>query len=199
MSPSSTRTPCRALGVFQVLGHDRLVRRQPVHVAQGCYVQQNSPGHDPVAGRLDGMGLSPFPRGNQVGRLAVVQLPLPGVVGQGVDVGDGLAVEDHSDIFGGSPSGQRALRGIGVPALPAVHHVALHLKGCVGRHFRQNRPGAAYRDPVLHQTGGLLGLGRRNQVEAAPLVIVAPSSPIAQRAHPTQHLLFRRILVRHEC
>ena len=123
-----------------------------------------------------------------VGRLAVVELAVPGIVGKGVDVGDGLAVKDHADELGGAPAGQLAFRRVGVAALAAVHHEALDLVGDVGGHVGDDGAGAAYGNAVPHQRCGLPPLVRANQVQATQLVVAAPPPPIAQGIEPFQYL-----------
>jgi len=39
-------------------------------------------------------------------------------------------------------------------------------------------------DAVLHQRGGLFALGRRNQVDRAHLVLLAPAAPVRKLRHP---------------
>ena len=134
----------------------------------------------------------------RLGGLAVVQLALPGVVGRGVDVGDGLPVKDHADVFSGAPAGKTAFRRIGVPALAAVHHVPLHLVSNIGGRFGDDWAGAAYGNAVLNQSCGLLSLGRRDQVQAALLVVVSPAAPVAEAVEPLQDLGFRRYFRCHE-
>ena len=175
------------LGPFrglQVFGHYRLVRGQPGDAPDGWDVQQYSAGDDAVGGHFDGMGLGAFPGGNLVGGNAVVELSLPGVVGKGVDVGDGLAVKHHADELGGAPAHQPPLRWVGVPPFPAVHHVTLDLKADIGRDVGDDGTGTANRHAVVDQSGCLLSLVWGNQVQASKLVILAPTAPIGKGGHP---------------
>ena len=113
-------------------------------------------------------------------------------------MGDGLSVKDHADVLGSAPAGKTAFRGIGVPALAAVHHVPLHLVGNVRGSFGKYGAGAAYRNAVLNQSCRLLSLGRCYQVQTTLLVVIAPAAPVAEAVEPLQHLGFRRYFRSHQ-
>ena len=80
-----------------------------------------------------------------------------------------LAVEHHADEFTGPAPGVAPFRRVGVAALAAIHHEALHLVGNIGSHLGGDGPGAANGYAVGHQSHRSFALLGADKVEAAKL------------------------------
>src|SRR5262249_51244826 len=61
-------------------------------------VDQYAAGDDAATRRLDAVAGCALPGGHAAGRDAVVHVTVPEEVGQAVDVGDGVAVENHAEV-----------------------------------------------------------------------------------------------------
>ena len=151
----------------------RPVRRDVRLAPVARHVEQDAPGDDAVAPGVDGAP------GGSLRRHAGVRVAAPPHpvdvphVAQGVDVRDGLAVVDEADVVdaGAGAIGARAL----------ADEVLLGLEH------------PAHRDPaaVADEPGRRGALLRRDEVDGALLVVVAPAAPVAEVAVPRLHLGLR--------
>ena len=77
---------------------------------------------------------------------------------------NGLAVKDHANKLGRAPPHPPPLRGIGVPAFTAIHHIALHLVGDVGGNLRSDGAGTTDGGAVVNQSCCLFAFLRGDQI-----------------------------------
>ena len=115
-----------------------------------------------------------------MGGSAIVHLPFPEEVSQAVDVGDGKAVEYHTEEVGGGLVDAGADLVAAAPALAALHHVMNGRRRDVGRGLEPHGAGATESSPFLNKTHSPLGLLRAEEIQRTQLVIFAPASPVGQ-------------------
>src|SRR5262249_2632989 len=143
-----------------------------------------------VTEHLDGVDGGALARGDEIRGAAVVELPLPEVVRGGVDVGDGVAMEDHADELGGPAALENALVAVVVAALAGADHEAHGLHGSLRGDLRAPGASAGDGDAVLHEARSGRALFRRDEIDGAELVVRAPASPVGQGTDVLAHLRF---------
>ena len=159
---------------FELPAVHRTVRRDVGLAAVARHVEEHSLRDDAVAPGVDGAPGGSLRRHADV---RIVALPhsvdVPHVT-QGVDVRDGLAVVDEPEVVDARPGAVRT-RALADEVLLGLEH-------------------AAHRDlaAVADQAGRRGALLRRDEVDGALLVVVAPAAPVAEVAVPRLHLVLRR-------
>src|SRR6516225_1912557 len=117
--------------------------------------------------------------------LPIVHLPIPELVAETIEMGDGQPMKGQPNKIRGTP--RTATR----RCFACVHHVVQRRNGGhVGSDLRDNEPGASDTDPLADQAPRLDSFLRGNQVEGTQLVLWPPAAPVAQGRHPAQHVLF---------
>src|SRR5262249_23754568 len=127
-------------------------------------------GHHPMLGLVD------VPRGglllhrDERRGLAIVHLPVPELVTEAIEMGDGQTMKGQpNEIRGASRSTPRR-------RVARVHHVVQRRNGGhICSDLRDNKPGAGDTDPLSNQTPRLDPFLRGNQVEGAQLVLWPPA------------------------
>ena len=163
----------------EVLGQDWLTGLHGLDTEQPGDVDEHAAGDD--AGRRGphiGTG-GPVAVVDEARRRAVVHPAVPEHVAGGVDVGDRHAVVDQPEELGGHRSvvvvrrtGALGRLVVWLALEPGADHVTLRVRA-LGPDVVGARDGDAVRDERRAAAAGLVG----HQVERAPLVVVAPSSP----------------------
>src|SRR5215470_5005033 len=117
--------------------------------------------------------------------LPIVHLPIPELVAETIEMGDGQPMKGQPNKIRGTP--RTATR----RCFACVHHVVQGRRGGhVCSDLRDNEPGAGDTDPLADQAPRLDPFLRGNQVEGTQLVLWPPAAPVAQGSHPAQHVLF---------
>src|SRR5256885_1482025 len=137
------------------------------------------------------LGLVDVPRGGLLLHrderrwLPIVHLPVPELVAEAIEMGDGQPMKGQPNEIRGTPRTATRRR------FACVHHVVQRRnRGHVCSDLRDNEPGAGDTDPLSDEAPRLDPFLRGNQVEGAQLVLWPPAAPVAQGRHPAQYVLF---------
>ena len=168
-SPVPTRTPARASATSRSSTVIARAGLEGVNAERGRDVEQDAAGHDPVAERVDAE-LRGAVRGHHVGGAAAVHLAVPEDVAQRVEVARGVAVRGDAEPVGAVALGDGA------------GHVVLDGALVVDRRLGGQGPRARHGPAAADERGRRGGVLRSQVVEAAALVVVAPASPVGERA-----------------
>src|SRR4030095_6768992 len=109
--------------LFDILRHHSLAAFHPVGAANHRHVHQHATRDDAILRHLNRFDGRPQTGGDQVCRSAVVHLAFPEEVRQAIQVGDGVAVEDHAEKIDGALIAAVAHLLATGPALTAFHHI----------------------------------------------------------------------------
>jgi hypothetical protein len=176
----------RLLGAHQLVGTDRLAGLEPLDPAKPRHVEQDAAADDAVARSHDAVAL----RADALhvpGVEAVVHPPRHHHVAEGVDVGDGHAVERHAHVVHRGLETRNELAG----RVAGDEHHVLRGVGVLGGGRDGKLVGAAHGGPVAHERGRRRALLVGDVVEGPALVVGAPPSPVL---HVLEHTLDPRTI-----
>ena len=168
-------------GGVEVFGEDGFGFVHVVDTLEGGEVEEDGTGDYTVPEEVDALHSSSATGSNGFCGVAVVHLVAVEPVGEGVDVGHDVAVEDEADVFAGAVGGEFGLAGGGVPALAAFNHVEGGRNGAVVGGLGNYGAAHGDADAFLRRVAtAWRRFSRGYEVDCAELVVGSPAAPVAE-------------------